>query len=285
MDAGMVPVMAEDLSASSGTPQDVVLIGELGSCDAIVGIYGQRYGWAGARSGISPTEEEYNYARDAWIPIYGFIDAIDGGRFDPRQAEFLRRVQNWDVGITRNEFYTLDDLYDLIVIALTQSDQTPRYRTFLAHLRRQAMRSGYRRIRETRLPACDELLHKPGSGVHMTFDPEKLVAVVNGDAYDQPEIQHICALWKETLLDYFRPSVWNQTSLEAFMVVAVERNPYGHRGEQLPRERSASAGGFYGMVVDLMSATYSHPKLRLKDRGVTTLLIDPLVAPALEPLR
>ena len=38
-------------------------------------------------------------------------------------------------------------------------------------------------------------------------------------------------------------------------------------------------------VVDLWSATYSYPNLRLKDRGVTTLLLEPLVAPALEALR
>lgn len=119
----------------------------------------------------------------------------------------------------------------------------------------------------------------------MTFDSEKLIAVVDGDAYDAQQIQHIYALWKETTLDYFRPSVWNQTSLERFMVVAVERSPYGHRGEQMSRERSARAGGFYGIVVDLVSATYSHPNLRLKDRGVTTLLLEPLVMPALDALR
>ena len=61
------------MEASGGTPRDVVLNDVIGGCQAVIGIYSSRYGWTGARSGLSPTEEEYDRARELNKPVYAFI--------------------------------------------------------------------------------------------------------------------------------------------------------------------------------------------------------------------
>ena len=284
LEIGMSPIMAEDLMAKSGAPREVVLVEGILNSDAMVGIYGNRYGWTGAQSGLSPTEEEYDRAREQWKPIYAFIDRIQRGEPEPRQGQFLQKVQNWDTGVTRNEFHSLKELKNKIKQALTSSDLSPRHRAFLAKIRSHGMQAAYREIHETRLPAFDTLLHKPASGTHMTFDPHKLLAVMHGDQYEPWQVEHIVSLWKRTLHDYFQPSVWSQTSLEAWLVIAVEQNPFDLSTAILPRERSASAGGYYGLLVDLVNCEVMHPKLRLKDRGVKIWLLEPILQPALSKL-
>lgn len=117
--------------------------------------------------------------------------------------------------------------------------------------------------------------------MHFTFDPEKVIAVLNGDAYTPQKLGHISKLWQTTLHDYFGPSIWNQTGIEGFIVVAVEQNPFQITSEILPRERSGKAGGYYGVVANLIASQISHPKLRLKDQGVKTWLLEPILQPAL----
>lgn len=283
-DVGMTPLMAEDMESGPNPPRDVILYDYINTCDAVVGIYGNRYGWSGAQSGVSPTEEEYDQAREQWKPIYVFIDCMQPGKPEPRQQQFLQKVQNWDTGVTRNEFHSLKELKKKIKQALTGAGLSPRYQSFLGHLRSFGARNGYQEIQETRLPAFGLLLHKPASGVHMTFDPHKLLAVMYGDQYEPSQVKHIFSLWKQTLHDYFKPSVWNQTSLEAWLVIAVEQNPYGLATSILPRERSAKAGGYYGLLVDLANCEIIHPKLRLKDRGVKVWLLEPILQPVLSEL-
>ena len=250
----------------------------------MLGIYGPRYGWDKSQSGLSPTEEEYHYARSLWKPIYVFIDRTEAGEWDPKQKAFLDKVQNWDTGVMRNEFHSLAELRVKIRAALTKSFQSPRCRAFVAGAATRGAQAGYREILEARLPAFDLLLHKPASGTHGTGDPHKLLAVVDVDSYTGEQIKRIADLWKRTLLDFYKPSVWNQTALEACMVVVVEANPHRLTPAILPWGRSASAGGYYGVIVDLKNCTALHHDIAAKDRGVKMWMLDPIVIPALSEL-
>lgn len=280
---GMEAVLAEDLTAGPVHPRAQIMQ-SIQACDALLGIYGPRYGWDQSQSGLSPTEEEYDYARSLWKPIFAFVDRMAPGGAEARQQKFLDKVQNWDAGVMRNEFRSLDELKAKIRAALTRSYQSPRRQAFVGSCTVHGARAGFREILEVRLPTFDLLLHKPASGIHMTFDPHKLLAVVDGDLYDAGQIRRMVALWKQTLHDYFKPSVWNQTSLEACLAVAVEHNPHGLSPSLLPWERSASAGGYYGLLVDLTQRQALHHKTRVKDRGVTIWFLDPIVNAALSDL-
>lgn len=101
---GMKPILAEDMSAASGTPREMILNDAIVDCDVLIGNYGPSYGWTGAKSGKSPTEEEFDRARELGKPFYAFIDRIEDTSIDSRQLSFLERIQNWDVGVLRRDF-------------------------------------------------------------------------------------------------------------------------------------------------------------------------------------
>ena len=277
---GIEAALAEDFAAGPVHPRGQIMQ-SIQECDALLSLYGPRYGWDKSQSGLSPTEEEYHYARSLWKPIYVFIDRMEGGDWDPRQKAFMDKVQNWDTGVMRNEFRSLAELRSKIKAALTRSYQSPRCRAFIADVAVRGIEAGYREVLETRLPVFDLLLHKPASGTHMTFDPHKLLAVIDGDVYTAEQIQRIAGLWKQTLLDFYKPSVWNQTSLEACMAVAVEANPHRLSPAALPWGRSASAGGYYGLIVDLKSCRVLHHDLAARDLGIKKWLLEPILLPAL----
>ena len=271
---GIEAVFAEDFAAGPVHPRAQIMQ-SIQECDALLGIHGPRYGWDKSQSGLSPTEEEYDYARGLWKPIYAFVDRMEAGAIDARQQKFLEKVQNWDAGVMRNEFRSLAELRDedpgctdpVLPVAETSS--------LRGRLHGSRRPGGLPRDPQTRLPAFDLLLQKQASGTHMTFDPHKLLAVVDGDVHTAEQIQHIVALWKRTLLDYFKPSVWNQTSIEACLAVTVEANPHRLSPAGLPWERSASAGGYYGVLVDLKKCVALHHDIGLKDRGVKTWILEP----------
>ena len=83
----------------------------------------------------------------------------------------------------RNEFRSLAELKSKIKTTLSKGYQTPRCQAFMADAAIRAPRPVIERSLETRLPAFDLLLHKPALGTHGTFDPHKLLAVVDGDEY------------------------------------------------------------------------------------------------------
>ena len=277
---GIKAVLAEDFSAAPAPPRSQIMQ-SIQECDALLGIYGPRYGWDKSQSGLSPTEEEYDYARGLWKPIYAFVDCMDEGDWEPRPKAFLEKVQNWDTGIMRNEFRSLAELKSKIKTMLSKGYQSPRCQAFMADAAIRGAQAGYREILETRLPAFDLLLHKPASGTHGTFDPHKLLAVVDGGEYTAEQIQRIAGLWKQTLLDFYKPSVWNQTSLEACIAVAVEANPHRFSLAALPWGRSASTGGYYGLIVDLKSCRMLYHDLSARDLGVKKWILDPILTPAL----
>lgn len=281
LEAGLRPLLAEDQAARPVPPRDIVLSEEVLSCDAMVGIYGHRYGWDNPTNGLSPTEEEYDWARENWKPVYAFIDRMGSEPVEAKQLEFLKKVQNWDTGVSRNEFRSLADLKTKIKQALTLSDSSPRFRAFLASVLAAALRDGYRELAETLLPVFALLLWKPPSTIPMTYDLHKVIAVMDADRYDRSQIERTFPLWKQALSDHFRAGIWSEHGVEACLVVAADRETAVLPSLSMPHERSARFGGYYGLRVDLPKHHVDKSDLRLKDRNIQVFFIEPILEPAL----
>jgi Domain of unknown function (DUF4062) len=114
--AGCEPVRAEDFPAAGTAPRTACLDG-VASCDGIVVILGARYGSPTA-VGISATEEEYREAVQRKIPILPFLEDIER---EPRQAEFVRSLEQYIGGHWRKTFQTPEELARLVEQALGQA--------------------------------------------------------------------------------------------------------------------------------------------------------------------
>ncbi len=116
--AGCEPVRAEDFVASSTSPRNACLDG-VRSADAVGLLLGSRYGWI-APSGISATEEEYNEARRTHKRIFVFLEDVASS--EPRQEEFVRKVQDYIGGHWRKMYHEPDELTGLIQETITAAD-------------------------------------------------------------------------------------------------------------------------------------------------------------------
>lgn len=114
--AGCEPVRAEDFPAAGTAPRTACLDG-VASCDGVVLILGARYGVPTA-VGISATEEEYREAVQRKIPVLPFLE--DGER-EPRQAEFVRALEQYVGGHWRKTFRTAEELTPLVEQAVRQA--------------------------------------------------------------------------------------------------------------------------------------------------------------------
>ncbi|MFP3869159.1 MAG: DUF4062 domain-containing protein [Desulfobacteraceae bacterium] len=257
---GIEAVLAENLGAQAGAPRTVILEEIIPACDAVIGIYGSRYGWTGARGGLSPSEEEYDKARELFKPVYAFIDRLDTRPPEPRQQQFLEKVQNWDQGLTRNEFFSLKELKQKIKAALRGRDLSPRYRKFLENLRQEAgSMTGSMKFRETSQawqPAFDLVLHAPGS--QFTAGVESLLAVVDGDCYDRNQISQAVAGWREALQQLFQTGFLKAKNVTATVIIVVQKNPFALVPDMLEENKA-----FFGacntveVLVDLAGGTVS----------------------------
>jgi hypothetical protein len=218
---GMEPVLAEGLEADPNSPRNAIY-NSITNCDAMVGIYGTRYGWTGAKSGKSPTEEEYEWARKLWKPIYVFIDKVDQGQPDQQQQSFLKIVQNWDLGVVRKEFHSMNELKTMIKQSLTGTARSPLYQQFISSLPRYMQ--GYREILATKLPAFDLVLHRPGSA----YEPEYLFAVVDGDLCDKHVIDGLVFNWDNAIKMEFQTGFWRAKHARSSLIIAIEKNPLKH---------------------------------------------------------
>ena len=108
------PVMAEDFGALPNTPQIACLEG-VRSADLVVLILGARYGVPQGTSGVSPTHEEYNEARDS-KPILMFVQ--EGVEREEAQARFVEEAQRWQTGHFRAGFRSAEELRDLVTRAI-----------------------------------------------------------------------------------------------------------------------------------------------------------------------
>jgi len=250
---GMEPLLAETIRAASGTPRDVILNEAINGCHALICIYGSRYGWTGAESQRSPTEEEYDRARELYKPIYVFIDRMEEEAVEPRQQTFLSKVQNWDVGLLRREFHSLGELQDLIREALTGRDLSLRYRRFLDRLTvhaRDINGLAFREETEPFVPAFDLLLHAPAS--QFTAGVDSYILVIDGDLYGRQQISQAIQTWCTEINRFIGAGFWKARGASTAILIAVEENPYGyHSGSIQKNRRLFGSTNFDEMLVEL----------------------------------
>lgn len=103
----MRPVMFETQPANAEGSRRA-LLDEVGRCDALLLLVGAQYGEPGER-GISPTEEEFQKARDSGIDVLALVqDGVDRER---TQQDFLTRVRGtWEQGNFTASFTGSDDV-------------------------------------------------------------------------------------------------------------------------------------------------------------------------------
>ncbi len=110
----MHPVMFETGAASDDDSRRT-LLSRVASCDALVLLLGADYGEPGRR-GMSPTEEEFNEARERGIPV---LALVQNTAREPLQEDFLWRVRGeWEKGRLTADFTDASDVGFAVTKAL-----------------------------------------------------------------------------------------------------------------------------------------------------------------------
>lgn len=252
---GMEPILAETIHASGGSPRDVILKDSINGCQVMLGIYGPRYGWTGTQSQLSPTEEEYDRARELNKPIYAFIDRMERKAVEPRQKTFLEKVQNWDIGVLRREFHSLKELQDLIGEALTGRSLSPRYRRFLDGLTVQTQNLNgldFREETEPFVPALDLMLHANAS--QFTAGIDHYIIVIDGDLYDRRQISLVIQNWCAEVNRFISAGFWKARGASTSFLIVVEENPYNYSKSDLQKDRRLFTSSSHDeMLVNLIT--------------------------------
>lgn len=83
-------------------------------CDIYVGVYGAKYGYIDAETGMSVTELEYRHARQcSAAKVFVYLKEVTD--LEPEQEKFLQEVQDFSNGYFRHgRFQTTDQLSDYI---------------------------------------------------------------------------------------------------------------------------------------------------------------------------
>ncbi|WP_210493212.1 DUF4062 domain-containing protein [Patulibacter sp. SYSU D01012] len=114
---GMVPVMFETTGATD-RPSRSALTEKVEGADVTVLILGAEYGEPG-ESGHSPTEDEFNAARTAGVPVLPIVQ--EGVDREPEQEAFVSRVRGtWETGTFAPSFTTAEEAGFAAVRALAQ---------------------------------------------------------------------------------------------------------------------------------------------------------------------
>ena len=112
---GMRPVMFETSPAADENSRRV-LLDRIADCDAVVLLLGAQYG-EGAARGMSPTEEEFDQATRAGIPVIALVQ--EGVDREPAQQRFVDRVRgSWESGRFAPGFTGAGDVALAVVRAL-----------------------------------------------------------------------------------------------------------------------------------------------------------------------
>lgn len=114
--AGCEPIYAEKFAASATSPRTACLDG-VASCDGQLLILGVRYGDP-TPSGRSATEEGYQEASMRSINIYAFVER---GAREPRQNEFVSKVEDYVSGHWRKTFDSKEELARLVEESLKEN--------------------------------------------------------------------------------------------------------------------------------------------------------------------
>ena len=111
----MYPVMFET-GAASDEGSRRALLDRVDEADALLLLLGAEYGEPTQR-GVSPTEEEFNEARERAVPV---IALVQNTTREPAEEEFLRRVRGtWEQGHLSADFTDAADVGFAVTRALT----------------------------------------------------------------------------------------------------------------------------------------------------------------------
>jgi hypothetical protein len=112
----MHPVMFETEGANEQNSRSA-LLGRIPDCDVYLLLLGAEYGERG-KNGLSPTEEEYEEALAAGLPVLGLVqEAVE---HEERQTQFINRVRGpWEDGHFAPAFTNQTDVVTAVVKALS----------------------------------------------------------------------------------------------------------------------------------------------------------------------
>ncbi len=257
---GVEPVFAKNPRGRADAPRRAASKTLFSRCGAVVGIYGQRYGRTGSESDVSPTEEEYDRAREHFKPIFAFIDGMAEGDLEPRQKNFLELVHDWDVGARRRVFHSLAELQRLIREALTERDLSSRYGKFLDRLNQEPDLKAQRYRKESKpfVPGFDLILHSPAR--HITTWMAGYIIVIDGDLYDRDQLSSAVDNWRTELPRLIATRLPKVRLTFSKVLIVVDDNPHGHRARVLRRSPSKFAVDFFDeILVDLRRARVDLP--------------------------
>ena len=113
-----VPYLFEEVAASTHSPGKVYL-SEVSAADIYIGILGAEYGFEDA-DGISPTEREYDCAKEEHVSRWIYIRGGNEVTRHPKQSAFINKVGE---DVSRKRFSDLNDLLKEV------------YRTCVLHLK------------------------------------------------------------------------------------------------------------------------------------------------------
>ncbi|MFI5258880.1 MAG: DUF4062 domain-containing protein [Candidatus Limnocylindrales bacterium] len=119
---GHEPRRFEDYTAQPVPSRDACLRG-VEESDAYVLLLGEHYGDKMPDTGTSPTEEEWVVARRRGIPILAFRKRDVGP--DADQAAFIRRIEDYAVGVFRESFSTTAQLLTAVATTLREVAAAP----------------------------------------------------------------------------------------------------------------------------------------------------------------
>ncbi len=109
------PLRFEDVTGQP-VPSRAVCIQLVEDCDIYLLILGELYGDPMPGTGLAPTEEEWTFARNLGKPTVVFKKS--GISPELRQAEFIRKVEDYETGTWRHSFKNIGDLLSQIERAL-----------------------------------------------------------------------------------------------------------------------------------------------------------------------
>jgi hypothetical protein len=121
---GHSPLRFEDYTAQPMPPREACLRG-VEDADVYVLLLGEKYGEPIFDTGLAPTEEEFNVARRRGMPVLVFVK--EGADPEPRQAEFISRVEEYTAGRFRRSFGSAADLQTKLVeaVRLVEEERAP----------------------------------------------------------------------------------------------------------------------------------------------------------------
>ena len=101
------PYLFEETAASGHAPGDVYLE-EVKQSDIYLGLLGEEYGYED-QQGVSPTEREFDMARQESKPCWIFIKGDGKLKRHPKEKQFINKVGEL---VSRKRFLTFDSLRD-----------------------------------------------------------------------------------------------------------------------------------------------------------------------------